>query len=110
VKMSRVRFGIGGGKEVPPERILMERDGVPASRRTTAPVREGGRPSTGRVLDVGDRTARTIVFVFHEEIVNQYPGMAFYGGMFSEAGVSMRAMEHGLVAPFPVRATLDLVG
>jgi hypothetical protein len=34
------------------------------------PVREGGGPSTGRVLDVGDRTTRTIVFVLHEETVN----------------------------------------
>jgi hypothetical protein len=58
---------------VPPGRIWMERDGVPASRRTTAPVRERGGPSTRRVLDVGDRTACTIVFVLHEEIVNQYP-------------------------------------
>ena len=36
--------------------------------------------------------------------------MAFYRGVFSEAGVSMRAMEHGVVAPFLVRATLDLAG
>ena len=34
--------------------------------------------------------------------------MAFYGGVF--AGVSVQAMEHGVVAPFPVRATLDLAG
>jgi hypothetical protein len=106
-----VRFGIGGEEEVPPSRILMERDGVPASRRTTVLVREGGGPSTGRVLDVGDRIARTIVFVLHEETVNQYPGLASYGGAFAEGGgVSVRAMEHGVVAPFLVRATLDLAG
>jgi hypothetical protein len=29
---------------------------------------------------------------------------------FSEGGVSVRAMEHGIVAPFPVRAILDLAG
>jgi hypothetical protein len=74
-------------------------------------VREGGGPSTGRVLDVGDKTTRTIVFVLHEETMNQYPRMAFYGGVFAEGGgVSVRAMEHGVVAPFPVRATLDLAG
>jgi hypothetical protein len=50
------------------------------------------------------------VFVHHKETVNQYPGMAFYGGVFSKGRVSMRAMEHGVVAPFPVRATLDLAG
>jgi hypothetical protein len=108
--MSSVRYGTRGGEEVPPGQILMERDGESASRQTTVPVREGGGPSVGRVLDVGDRTARTIVFVLHEETVNQYPGMAFFGGVFAEEGVSVRAMEHGVVAPFPVRATLDLAG
>jgi hypothetical protein len=38
---------------------------------------------------VGDRTARTIVFVLHKETVNQFPGMAFYGGVFTEGGVSV---------------------
>jgi hypothetical protein len=68
--MSSVRFGTRDEEEVPPGRILMERDGVSASRRKTVPVQEGGGPSTGRVLDVGDRTTRTIVFVLHEETVN----------------------------------------
>ena len=61
-------------------------------------------------MDVGDRTTRTIVFVLHEETMNQYLGMAFYEGVFSEAGVSVQAIEHGIVAPFPIRATLDLAG
>jgi hypothetical protein len=26
------------------------------------------------------------VFVLHEETMNQYPGMAFYGGVFSKGG------------------------
>jgi hypothetical protein len=108
--MSSVRYGTRGGEEVPLGQILMERDGESASRRTTVPVREGGGPGAGRVLDFGDRTAYTVVFVLHEETVNQYPGMAFFGGMFVEEGVSVRAMEHGVVAPFPVRATLDLAG
>jgi hypothetical protein len=60
------------------------------------------------VLDVGDRTARTIVFVLHEEIVNQFLDMAFYRGVFTRRGVSVRAMEHGVVAPYHVRAILDL--
>jgi hypothetical protein len=106
--MSSVRFGTGGEEEVPPGWILIERDGVPTTGRTMAPVREGGGPSTGRVLDVRDRIARTIVTVLHEETMNQYPGMAFYGGVFAERVVSVRAVEHGVVAPFPVRATLDL--
>jgi hypothetical protein len=45
--MSSVRFGTKGGDEVPHGRILMERDGVPASRRTTTSTREEGGPSTG---------------------------------------------------------------
>jgi hypothetical protein len=84
--MSSAQFGTGGEEEVSPGRIWMERDGVSASRQTTAPVREWGGPSIGRVLDVGDRTTRTIVFVLHEEPVNQYPGMAFYRAVFLEGG------------------------
>jgi hypothetical protein len=105
--MTSVRFT---GDGVPPGRVSMEREGRPPSGRLEVPVREEGRPSSGLVLDVGDRTARTIVFVLHEETVNQFPGMAFYGGVFTEGGVSVHAMEHGVVAPFLVRATLDLAG
>jgi hypothetical protein len=105
--MTSVRFM---GEGVPLGRVSMEREGGPTSRRSEDPVREGRRPSSGLVLDVGDRTTRTIVFVLHDETVNQFPGMAFYGGVFTEGGVSVRAMEHGVVAPYPVRATLDLVG
>jgi hypothetical protein len=68
VKISSVQFGTGGEEEVPSGRILMERDGVHASRWTTVPVQEGGGPSTGRVLDVGDMTTRTIVFVLHKRL------------------------------------------
>jgi hypothetical protein len=110
--MTSVRFTGDGG---PPGRVSMEKEGRPPSGRSEVPVRsevlvrEGGRPSSGLVLDVGDRAARTIVFVLHEEIVNQFLGMVFYGGVFTEGGgVSVRAMEHGVVAPYPVRATLDL--
>jgi hypothetical protein len=42
VKMSSVQFDTGGEEEVPPGRILKERDGVSAARRTIVPVREGG--------------------------------------------------------------------
>jgi hypothetical protein len=87
---------------VPPGRVSMEREGGPTSRRSEVPVWKGGRPSSGLVLDVGDKRAQTIVFVLHEKTVNQFPGMAFYGGVFTEGGLSMRAMEHGMVAPYPV--------
>jgi hypothetical protein len=106
-EMTSIRFT---GDGVPPCRVSMEREGGLTSGHIEVPVREGGRPSSGLVLDVGNRTTRTIVFVLHEETVNQFPGMAFYEGVFSEGGVSMRALEHGVVAPYPVRATLDLAG
>ena len=48
------------------------------------------------------------MFVLHEETMNQYPDMAFYRGVFTEGGVSMRAMEYGVEAPYPIRTTLDL--
>jgi hypothetical protein len=61
------------------------------------------------VLDP-DRTLRTLVLVLHEEPIEQYPGMAYYGGVFSEGEVSVRAIYHVPEHPFPVRTTLDLVG
>jgi hypothetical protein len=69
-----------------------------------------GGPSSGRVLNGMDRIPRTIVFILHEEEVNMFPGMAFYRGMFMESEVSMRALEHQVEAPFPIRATIDVAG
>jgi hypothetical protein len=50
------------------------------------------------------------VIVSHEEVVNQFLGMAYYGGVFSGRGVCVRAMEHVPEHPYPVRATLDVAG
>jgi hypothetical protein len=86
VRMSSARFGTGGEEEVPLGCILMERDGVPTSRRTMVPVREGGGPSSRRVLDVGDRTTHTIVFVLHEETVISIQGWHFTGVYFLRGG------------------------
>jgi hypothetical protein len=105
--MTSVQFT---GERVPLGHVSMEREGGPTSRRSEVPMREGGRPSSGLMLDVGNRTSRTIVFVLHEKTVNQFPGMAFYGDVFTEVGVNVHAMEHGVVAPYPIRATLDLAG
>jgi hypothetical protein len=60
--MISIRFT---GDGVPPGRVLMEREGGPLLGRSEVLVWEGGRPSSGLVLDVGHRTARTIVFVLH---------------------------------------------
>jgi hypothetical protein len=46
------------------------------------------------------------VIVLHEEAVNQFPEMAYYGGVFSGRGVCVRAMEHVPEHPYPMRATL----
>jgi hypothetical protein len=39
----------------------------------------GGRENVCRVLDP-NRTPRTLVVIIHEEAVNQFPGMAYFGG------------------------------
>jgi hypothetical protein len=70
----------------------------------------GGRLSSGRVLNGLDRTPHTIMFILHEEDVNQFPMMAFFGGMFSEAEVSVHALDHVVEAPFPIRATINVAG
>jgi hypothetical protein len=62
------------------------------------------------VLDAGNRIARTTMFVLHEETVNLYPRMAFYRGVFTDGEVSVRAMAHEVVAPFHVRAIINLAG
>jgi hypothetical protein len=42
----------------------------------------GGGGGVWQVLEP-DRTPWTLVIVLHEEVVNQFPGMAYYGGVFS---------------------------
>lgn len=83
------------------------------------PSREegGGRPirqqegggGTRQVLEP-DWIPQTLVIVLHKEAVNQYPGMAYYEGVFSGRELSVRAINFGPDPPFPVRATLDVAG
>jgi hypothetical protein len=68
---------------------------------------EGGSPR--QVLDP-DRNLRTMVVIIHEEVVNQFPGMAYLGGVFSGREVSMRALDYIPEYPYPVRATVDVAG
>jgi hypothetical protein len=82
-RMTSVRF-TGDGMLL--GRVSMEREGEPTSSRSEVLVWEGGRPSSELVLDVVDRTIRTIVFVLHEETVNQFPGMAFTGVFLQKGG------------------------
>ena len=44
----------------------------------------------------------SIIFVLHEEEVNQFLGMAFYGGVFFEGEVSVRALHHEPVVQYLV--------
>jgi hypothetical protein len=42
--------------------------------------------------------------------VNHHPGMAYFGGIFGDGEVSVRALDYIPEGSFPVRATLDLAG
>jgi hypothetical protein len=68
-----------------------------------------GEGSFRRVLDP-DRNPHTMVVIIHEEAINQYPGMAYYGGIFSGGEASVRAIDYILENPFPVRATIGVAG
>jgi hypothetical protein len=52
----------------------------------------------------------TMVFILHEEEVNQFLGMAFVSGMFSEKEMSIRALDYVPGSPFPTPATIDVSG
>jgi hypothetical protein len=69
----------------------------------------GEERSSRRVLNM-DRTLCTLVLEVHEEVVNQYSGMAYFGGIFSDGEVSVRAVDYILEHPYPMKATLDVVG
>jgi hypothetical protein len=71
-------------------------------------LNEEGR-SSRRVWE-RDRTPHTLVLVLHEEAVNHHPGMAYFGGIFGDGEVSVRALDYIPEGSFPVRATLDLAG
>jgi hypothetical protein len=79
----RVAFESGvGGLAVPKARIGR----VGPAMRDNA---EGG--DSRRVLEP-DRNPWTLVVIIHEEAINQFPGMAYFGGIFSHGEVSIKAM------------------
>jgi hypothetical protein len=57
-----------------------------------------------------DRNPRTVVVIIHEEAINQFLGMAYFGGVFSGGEISVRAMNYIQEGQYPVRATIDVVG
>jgi hypothetical protein len=69
----------------------------------------GGRENIRCVVDP-DRNPRTLVVIIHEEAVNQFPGMAYFGGVFSRSEVSIRAMDYIPENQYPVQATIDVAG
>jgi hypothetical protein len=110
--MSSARVGVEmrvEGRPVPATRVG---GGVCPPRMeegTRLVSQRGGEGSAQHVLEP-DRMPRTLVIVLHEEAVNQFLGMAYYGGMFSRRELSVRAINFGSDPPFPVRATLDVAG
>jgi hypothetical protein len=84
-----------------------------SARRTEEGIRllnnSGGDGGARQVLEP-NRTPRTLVIVLHEEAINQFPGMAYYGRVFSGGEVSVRAMEIVMEIPFFVRDSLDVAG
>jgi hypothetical protein len=79
------------------------------SKRERASRGNGERENVQRVLDP-DRNSRTLVVIIHEEAVNQFPGRAYFGGVFNGGKVSIRAMQYISENLYPVRATLDVAG
>jgi hypothetical protein len=51
-----------------------------------------------------------MVVIIHEEAINQFPGMAYFGGVFNQGEVSVRAMSYSAKEPYLVRATVDVAG
>jgi hypothetical protein len=48
------------------------------------------------------------VLVIHEEALNQHPGMVYFGGIFCDGEVNVRALDYILEHPYLMRAILDL--
>jgi hypothetical protein len=82
---ARVAFESGGG-DFSVSRARAGR-GVPV-------VRYGAEGlNSRRVLEL-DKNPRTLVVIIHKEAVDQFPRMAYFGGIFSGGEVSVRAMNY----------------
>jgi hypothetical protein len=67
-----------------------------------------GRKS-GRVWEL-DQTPPMLVLVLHEEAMDHHPIMAYFGGIFGDGEMSIRALDYIPEGSFLVWATLDLAG
>jgi hypothetical protein len=73
------------------------------------PCGSGERENVRRVLDP-NRNPRTLVVIIYEEAINQFPGMAYFGGVFSGEEISIRAMDYIPNYQYPVRIIIDVAG
>ena len=101
VRMANARrgFEVELGGQVAPSRRHGEGMRQPNTNR--------GDGGAWQVLEP-DWMPQTLVIVLYEEAINQFPRMAYYGGVFSGGEVSVRAMEFRTESPYTMRATLDL--
>jgi hypothetical protein len=70
-------------------------------REGVSTLRFAEERNPSRVLEP-DRNPRTLVVIIHEEAINQFLGITYFGGVFSEGEVSVRAMDYILENPYPV--------
>lgn len=68
-------------------------------------MRKGG--DSRRVLEP-DMNPRTLVVIIYEEAINQFLGMAYFGGIFSRREMNVKAMDYVLEYPNLKRATIDV--
>lgn len=55
-----------------------------------------------------DMNPRTLVVIIHEEAINQFLGMAYFGGIFSCREVNLKAMDYVLEYPYLKWTTIDV--
>jgi hypothetical protein len=73
-------------------------------------VQLNGEGGSSRRAWEPDRAPHTLVLVLYEEVVDHHPSMAYFGGIFGDGEVSVRALDYVPKDSFPVWATLDLAG
>jgi hypothetical protein len=78
-------------------KMAIRRRAAPTGRRggVEAPsVHLNGKGGSLRQVLEPDRTPCTLVLVLHKEAMNQHPGMAYFGGIFGDGEVSIRALDY----------------
>jgi hypothetical protein len=72
IEILNTRFVIGKKEGGHPVHVVMQRNKVLPTDRTSIPMREGRRSTLDHVLNGIDRTTRRKVLVSHKDVVNQY--------------------------------------